>query len=327
MKKYADKYIKKYNKTDGNGGSGDKDGGSYGKDGNYGKDGASGDNTLLKYFELQDGADLTWAHAVNSKKKLHDALDNEDVMMLEADVIVDPSDNSTPIMAHPPKNSSNLTLEEFLTEILKHSGDTKKGIKLDFKETRALEPSVALLEEALKDEQDIPPIILNADILKGPNTEENSTATVDADEFLKVCGRFKRAMLSPGWTTAFIGKNSTGYTANDTSSMVSLLKQSAVSQEINFPVRASLVALNPKPMHLLLGQFQNKGTLTVWTSSADEYDPKDLAFLRLYQKRVFYDLPADEIKKIKEAGDEKGYDWKKYVPSSVIPPGADEYVP
>lgn len=64
-------------------------------------------------------------------------------MMLEADVSM--SCNSrypVPIMAHPPAMTSDLTLDEWLLEVLRHNG---KGIKLDFKSTEVVEPACRVL--------------------------------------------------------------------------------------------------------------------------------------------------------------------------------------
>lgn len=51
--------------------------------------------------------------------------------MIEADVLLpgDGSECSQPIMAHPPETTSDNTLQEWLTEVMK----SNKGIKLDFK--------------------------------------------------------------------------------------------------------------------------------------------------------------------------------------------------
>ncbi len=39
----------------------------------------------MEYFDLSDGIDVTWAHAVNDQKKLKGALASQ--MMLEADIM------------------------------------------------------------------------------------------------------------------------------------------------------------------------------------------------------------------------------------------------
>lgn len=49
--------------------------------------------------------------------------------MIEADVLLRDQDPKEPIMAHPPDSDSDITLQDWLKEVVK-SG---KGIKLDFK--------------------------------------------------------------------------------------------------------------------------------------------------------------------------------------------------
>merc|ERR1719430_135815 len=89
----------------------------------------------------EDLTKVSWSHATNSRAK--------------------------PIMAHPPANSSDLSLEQFLQSVLAstQSGE-KKGIKLDFKFLGVVEPSLIMLDN-LRDKLNIP-VWLNADILKGP---------------------------------------------------------------------------------------------------------------------------------------------------------------
>lgn len=52
--------------------------------------------------------------------------------MIEADILLRGRDPIEPIMAHPPENDSDITLQEWLKEVTA-SG---KGIKLDFKRLR-----------------------------------------------------------------------------------------------------------------------------------------------------------------------------------------------
>ncbi len=49
--------------------------------------------------------------------------------MIEADVLLRGQDPKVPIMAHPPDNDSDITLQDWLKEVVK----SDKGIKLDFK--------------------------------------------------------------------------------------------------------------------------------------------------------------------------------------------------
>lgn len=69
-----------------------------------------------------------------------------DIMMLEADVTIATTANGTiPIMAHPPVNSSDLTLEEFFDKVI--AKNVSKGIKLDFKSIEAFNASKLILDK------------------------------------------------------------------------------------------------------------------------------------------------------------------------------------
>ena len=112
----------------------------------------------------EDLTKVSWSHATNSRAKLDKAL-ADSTMMIEADVSL--GAENEPIMAHPPANTSDLSLEQFLESVLAstQSGE-KKGIKLDFKFLGVVEPSLVMLDK-LRDKLNIP-VWLNADILKGP---------------------------------------------------------------------------------------------------------------------------------------------------------------
>lgn len=69
-------------------------------------------------------------------------------MMLEADVVlgkVTGQDTVQPIMAHPPANESDLSLENFLNAVIEKKG--RKGIKLDFKSIEAFNGSKPILDK------------------------------------------------------------------------------------------------------------------------------------------------------------------------------------
>ena len=150
----------------------------------------------MALFNLPDGIDLKFAHAVNSKSKLNSSLTDSTVMVLEADVLEDPVRN-IPIMAHPPATTSDISLVQFLTQVLLHS--PPKGIKLDFKQIEVVEPSLKILDSFQKRHQRIP-VVLNADILTGPENPPN--LPLNASRFLEVCSNYgPENMLSLGWTT------------------------------------------------------------------------------------------------------------------------------
>lgn len=92
-------------------------------------------------------------------------------------------------MAHPPYHTSDLTLDAFLTEIIESK--TNKGIKLDFKSTKVVEPAFRILAKHYSNINSNQPVILNADILTGDHGAPNQE--VDAWTFLMLAStRFPR---------------------------------------------------------------------------------------------------------------------------------------
>ena len=245
--------------------------------------------TLLEIFGFDDGIEIKWAHAVNSRKKLSDCLKDDNIQMLEADIIL--GENNVPIMAHPPNNLSDITLSHWLADVFSYG---KKGIKLDFKQTEAISPSLSILKPIMELANNIP-VILNADILSGPNN--NQSKPVDARVFFKKCKHFSNAILSPGWTTSFIGSSSEGYSWAHVNQMFELVKDTNL--HVTFPVRASLVRQSKEQLLWLIEQNKALFTLTIWTSTTDNFDVKELAFLRHYKKLVYFDMPDDEINLLK----------------------------
>lgn len=92
--------------------------------------------------------------------------------MIEADVtLAETTRYPIPIMAHPPMNMSDITLDDWLMEVVR--SETGKGVKLDFKSTRVVEPAFRVLarhSDFLKG-----PLILNADVLPGLIVVSTST--------------------------------------------------------------------------------------------------------------------------------------------------------
>ena len=107
---------------------------------------------------------VSWSHATNSRALLAQAL-QDSTMMIEADVSLGPG--GVPIMAHPPANTSDLSLQLFLDTVLEATEDkAKKGIKLDFKFIEVVEPSLKIVKDLL--DRINMPLWLNADIIAGP---------------------------------------------------------------------------------------------------------------------------------------------------------------
>ncbi|KAI1289167.1 Uncharacterized protein HDE_08759 [Halotydeus destructor] len=250
--------------------------------------------SVLDYYPglSGDGLRITWSHAVNSRSKLNAALMGDD-LMIEADVtLAETTRYPIPIMAHPPMNMSDITLEDWLLEVIR--ADTGKGIKLDFKSTRVVEPAFRVLarhSDFLKG-----PLVLNADVLPGPN--KPSVTPVDAWTFLMLCRtRFPKAIISIGWTTQVDGPTLTmGYTREMVDQMASLVKEYSLLQPVTFPVNASLLKLSIGELQRLLFQVPNS-TLTVWGHKGDPLSLDDLIVFRkaFATNQLLYDLPDDVL--------------------------------
>ena len=242
----------------------------------------------LEYFNKTDAKDITWAHAVNSKEKLRHYL-KTDILMFEADVIMRYNKNDTePVMAHPPANDSDLTLEVFLQSLKL----TRKGIKLDFKSLMAVEPSMGLLQSVYGSTDK--PLWLNADILKGPGSNSQSTPPVDPQEFITKCtSTYPTATLSLGWTTEWYeGITSRGYTQSMVEEMESICRNTTLV--ITFPIRAIYVRRSWGPLEWLL-DTSSRYTLTIWSAVDDDVQVEDLVWLteQIDKRRLYMDLPPE----------------------------------
>lgn len=192
-----------------------------------------------------------------------------DDLMIEADVsLAETSRYPVPIMAHPPNTTSDLTLEDFLVEIVR--SNCSKGIKLDFKSTRVVEPAFRVLARHVDFIKG--PIVLNADILPGnriavkreknfklsysilgPNDPE--TAAVDTWTFLMLCRtRFPKAIISIGWTTNLKNQIKSGYTREMIDQMSALVREYNLMQPLTFPVNATLLKYSICEIQRLLFQ-------------------------------------------------------------------------
>ncbi|KOX72097.1 hypothetical protein WN51_00958 [Melipona quadrifasciata] len=243
---------------------------------------------------------IVWAHAVNDKSKLEKVLETADIMMLEADVTT--AANSTlPIMAHPPANTSDLTLEEFLDRVI--AKNASKGIKLDFKSIEAFNASKPILDRVRSNITF--PVFLNADILAGPG---NATVVpVNAESFLAEAKTYPEYTLSLGWTTRYdANATENRYTEKQIQEMIDTLKKQKVTQPITYPVRAGLAANDIQVIKSLLEKSSEmkNATLTVWSSEGDKVDPEQLSALirDVGVKKVFVDVPQDLLNKLRFSG-------------------------
>ncbi|NWW54688.1 F151B protein, partial [Pedionomus torquatus] len=192
-----------------------------------------------------------------------------------------------PIMAHPPETDSDITLQEWLQEIV----GTDKGIKLDFKSLEAVRPSLELLDNMKQHLRQ--PVWINADILPGPN---GKSAVVDAKGGLLclyrdcICEEF--FLIKWGF---FVGYDWV---------MVKEMAQvcSGLSQPVTFPVRAALVRQSISELCWLMQQ-SDRYSLTVWTGKEDVYSVEDLLHIResCDKSRVYYDILEPQNSEFKKA--------------------------
>ncbi|NXJ64409.1 F151B protein, partial [Rostratula benghalensis] len=193
-----------------------------------------------------------------------------------------------PIMAHPPETDSDITLKEWLKEIV----STNKGIKLDFKSLGAVRPSLELLDQVKQHLRR--PVWINADILPGPN---GKSAVVDPKGFLDTVTSF-----FPNVTLILF--NQTVFIAGYDWAMVKEMAQicSALSQPVTFPVRAVLVRQSISEMCWLMQQ-SDRYSLTVWTGKEDVYSVEDLLYIRenFDKSRVYYDILEPQNSEFKKA--------------------------
>ncbi|XP_034027139.1 protein FAM151B [Thalassophryne amazonica] len=245
----------------------------------------------LEYFlkagdiKRKDAVEVRWAHAVNTRSRLKEALSGP-THMLEADVILNGVFPREPIMAHPPATDSDITLREWLQAVKVHN----KGIKLDFKSLEAVALSVALLQEVLSELNF--PIWVNADVLQGPG---GTACPLDPRAFLVAVERLPpHAVLSLGWTALWTaGTDNPGYSWVMVKQMQELCRE--VKHPVTFPVCAALMARSFSQLKWLLQQ-SDRYTLTVWTGRSDELRLQDLVSYRkeFDVSRIYYDLPEHQ---------------------------------
>ncbi|XP_030242060.1 protein FAM151B isoform X1 [Drosophila navojoa] len=246
---------------------------------------------------------IRWAHAVNSQQLLAEALGG-DIDMIEADIVLGQLNGEglvLPVMAHPPANTSDLTLKDFLNQIKAHNEvheGAEKGVKLDFKSIEVFEGSLGILDESIP--KMTYPIWINADIISGP-VEQNSSVPVDPPAFFAGCMRYKQAVLSIGWTTNWGANYREGeYTQAQCDAMLQAINDNNVTstgQVITFPVRAGIAANSGTQLHNLVSAVNatNECTLTIWSSNGDYVNVAELRKLifSFGLDRVYLDVPEE----------------------------------
>ncbi|KAG8225956.1 hypothetical protein J437_LFUL006185 [Ladona fulva] len=228
--------------------------------------------------------------------------------MLEADIVlgtlVSGSGDLFPIMGHPPANTSDISLAQFIAFVEEgiKGGGKRKGVKLDFKTTEVFKASLPMNF----------PVMLNADILQGPI--ESKRTPVDADAFLYACRTiFPDATLSVGWTSLYgsdegaenpndVPEDLTFYNSDNVMDMMDALRRNSVNQTLTFPVRAGIAARSLRDLPALLEQ--QGSSFTLWSAKDDPVDVEDLKKLIeiVGKRRVYIDVPDSLRKQLTSSG-------------------------
>ena len=197
---------------------------------------------------------------------------DDSIHMVECDVLLGP--DGRPILAHPPATTSDADLPLLLGALERSGGG--KGLKLDFKDPRAVPPVLQMLRGAAVAE-----VWLNADVLAGPG---GGAPAFNAGEFVRECtAAVPAATLSLGWTVG--GTVGGRYTEAMVTEMLQLCSQHALPR-VTFAVQAVYASHSPEQMARLLAG--NEGyTLTAW----GEADGRAVRWAAgLDQRRVYVDL-------------------------------------
>lgn len=223
--------------------------------------------------------------------------------MIEADIVFgrlenDASEELQPIMSHPPKLTSDISLKSFLNQIYQfnqeHDGAKQKGVKLDFKSTDVFQNSLPMLVELWPTMNY--PVWINADIYRGP-LNNTLTTPVDADIFFNGTKSLHNATLSTGWTTRWGADFTDGaYTEEQVDEMIKGFKTNDVRNPITFPVRAGIAAQSIKQLDYLYQSLNktNSVTFTIWSSDDDFVDAEKLREMIFHfgLDKVYVDVPA-----------------------------------
>lgn len=222
--------------------------------------------------------------------------------MIEADIVFghlegDPLKEQLPVMAHPPLNSSDISLESFLTQVLEFNNanpkEKQKGVKLDFKSTDVYQQSLPMLIELWSMMNY--PVWINADIYPGP-LNNVLTVPVDAEIFFDGTKSLPNATLSTGWTTRWGADFTEGHYTNDqVNHMIDGIKRNNIANPVTFPVRAGIAGQSITQLDHLFNSLKdtNLVTFTIWSSESDAVDVEKLRKMIFHfgLDKVYIDVP------------------------------------
>lgn len=231
------------------------------------------------------------------------------------------------VCCHPPFNVSNLSLEHLLMRVCRHNeqcrssisrisqGDdahsehcgeplliTPKGIKLDFKDHRAVDKAISLCL-SLDVTQRVPTLWLNADVLIGPGVME-AASVIPADAFIDSCARLPHAVASLGWKCTEYSVRYASYSPAMIDAMIDELRKVQLhNRHVTFAVSASYTLASLPQFERLLLECKSQrlsASLTVWTGTgsmgiAPETKEMILERTRILDIDVFIDVSMRKV--------------------------------
>eukprot|EP00559_Dactyliosolen_fragilissimus_P005607 CAMPEP_0184870494 /NCGR_PEP_ID=MMETSP0580-20130426/37647_1 /TAXON_ID=1118495 /ORGANISM="Dactyliosolen fragilissimus" /LENGTH=318 /DNA_ID=CAMNT_0027372577 /DNA_START=80 /DNA_END=1032 /DNA_ORIENTATION=- len=240
----------------------------------------------------------TWAHSTCSQESLSSAIHDSKITAIETDIVmgsyqenssVIKEDKIRAIMAHPPANLSDLTVERFFVLTTKSvsidgtnqssSKELLKHLKLDFKEAETIRPTIESIVELGSLSTSGHTIFLNADIFPGPG-HRSEPLQINSEYFVKECfDAMKKAgdsnvisskvSFSLGWKVDC--RSFDGYTHADVRVMRDfILKHNLVNrtQGVVLAVNARLLSKDCKPFDSILREVPNT-QLLIWTGTGE----------------------------------------------------------
>ena len=244
-----------------------------------------------KPFRWRDGDSLSLAHNAhytNTPEELQKGLQGN-FNFLEGDVWLEGAVRQIPlldrfrepIMAHDPTAVDGLSLAEWL-EIAKRSG---KGVKLDIKQSAAIEKLIETVRRSGIPEQRL---VFNADVVFGPGMDNSPKLRAldvltdfrsDTEEMLSLRRAFPKATIALGLYTAQQPQG-TRYKPEQLASVIDMACQ--IGGPITFPLRAEFVD------EQTVRTLKPYGSVSIWNDPRS-YLPDDLEA----EKKRFREMGVD----------------------------------
>ena len=224
----------------------------------------------------------SWSHSTCTVESLNKALSDEGITAIESDILMgtvvssseqSPS-TSQPIMAHPPKNTSDLSFEKFVELSMDKNGELKKHLKLDIKEAECIDPILKTMAKRPIAKNSSRIIYFNADILPGPAVRDSKF--IEGNMFIDKCLKFiqedgnpQNYAFSLGWKTDCL--SFFGYTPTDVKAMQGLMEQYQLSEKC----AGVVLAVNARVLAKQIGCFDEllkvfpSSQLLIWTGTGE----------------------------------------------------------